>query len=96
MGLNDLVDQPEYPVGSVSSRMKPKNVEANEEFWETIAVHHPHMLHFAADYNTKRSQIKLFIELLDRVIQNEVSGIKASDSQKREAENVREDLVDYL
>lgn len=96
MGLKDLVDQPEYPVGSVDSRMKPKNIKASEEFWQTIAAHHPHMFYFAADLNTKRSQLKLFVKLLDNVIQDNIPGDDISDQQIREAEEVRDQIVEYL
>lgn len=95
MGLKDLYDEPEYPVGSVSSRMKPKNISMPEEWWRSMAIHNPWMFDwYARDMN--REQVKLFVELLDDVIEDRMEGEKIADQQKEQAEEVRESLVEHL
>lgn len=96
MGLLDLVDEPEVPIGSVSSRMKAKNIELSREWWlHNVAAHNPHLLVWDMD-RIKREQIKLYIELLDEAIQDEVGGVKMSDDAIENCKLVREDLIEYL
>lgn len=95
MGLDDLTKNRAMQVGDVKSSMDPEQIEMTEEFWETMACHHPYMLHWDARSQSEK-QIRYFLMLLDKVIQNDIEGTKVTDSQKREAEDAREELLDYL
>jgi len=95
MGLDDVVKDRAMQVGEVKSSLHPEQVEMTEDFWETMAVHYPEMLYWdAREYSEK--QIRYFISLLDKVIQNNINGVEISDSEIRSAEDAREELLEFL
>lgn len=92
MGLDDVVKDRAYGVGEVKVD-RPSTMDLPDEWWETMAAHYPHMLHFYAGQFTEK-QILWYVKLLDKVILNDVAGMKVSDEQISEAENARETLIE--
>jgi len=102
MSLDDLVpedkkdSQPDkYAVGEVNSRKKPENVTSTVDWGLEIAAWSPNMFQMFAR-GRKNSEIKLFIELLDTIIQEEYDRVEVTDEMEREARNTREQLVAIL
>lgn len=95
MGLDDVTKNRAMQVGEVKSSLDPEQVEMTEDFWETMAGHYPEMLYWDAKCFDEK-QIRYFISLLDKVIQDEVSGTTFSDEQIRAAESAREELLEFL
>lgn len=93
MTLEDITKEEKYPVGEVSSDRK--SVSFHNRWWEQMALYHPHMFIWKPG-DMKEGEIKLLISHLDNVITGDIYGENVSDDQKRNAKEVREELVRYL
>lgn len=104
MGLDDLLDDVEqYPVGSVSSRMKGENIPVSDDAWVQILCYNPSVaytvLAFSSfgDTPSQQSVSKKLVQLLDKVVQDEVPGTSISDKERDHAEQQRDEIIaDYL
>lgn len=104
MGLDDLLDDVEqYPVGSVSSRMKGENIPVTDDAWVQILCHNPSVAYSVLTFSSfsetpsKESVARKFVELLDKVVQDEVPGTSVSDKERDHAEQQRDEIIaDYL
>ena len=93
MALDDITKQEKYPVGKVSADRK--SVSFDNEWWEQMALHHPHMFVWRPD-QMKEGELKLLISHLDDVILDNIDGAKVSDDQKDSARRAREELLEAL
>lgn len=91
MGLDDVA----RPVGSVTS--DADSLEVGEGSLEWLAAHEAFSIEtLLVHSNPSESEIRLLIEILDRVIQNEVEGVKVTEENRSHAEEVRQDLIQRL
>lgn len=102
MGLDDLLDNvEEHPVGSVNSRMKGENIPVDDEAWLQILAHQPSVASSVLAFSSfrgspsKESVARKFVSLLDRVVEDDVSGTKVTDDQRDWAQSERDEIVDY-
>lgn len=101
MGLDDLVSERKKEsvsteVGDIKPSFPVEEIEMRREWWQNMALHNPSMLAWRVS-GMRMEQIKLFIHLLDKGIQDDIRGVKVTQTQKENMETYREELVEeYL
>lgn len=95
MTLDDIIKNRTMGVGDVKSQMGPEDVEMTEQFWEVIAIYHPHLLTWDSR-EFSNEQIRYLIMVLDRAIEDKVDTHSITRENKEEAERVREELLELL
>ena len=96
MGLGDLGKDEQLAVGKVSTRLKGEDIEMSTEWWlHYIMSHNPEILIHRLD-NRSEQELRFFIEQLDKVIQDEVSGMVASEEQIEMAKRTRGEIKEAL
>lgn len=92
---NFISDQKETDVGEVYSSLDPEDVEMSRIWWQSMAQHHPEMLAWRPS-DMSEDQTRYFIQLLDNVIQDQVSGTAITDEEAEYAEQYRWELEEQL
>jgi hypothetical protein len=96
MGLDDLIEDARgnrYPVGEVSSRMKPSSIGLSRFGWAWIIAHYPEAAGMIAR-NTSEEGAKLVINIIDDLLEDEVHGLQVRESSKEEFKRIREGIID--
>lgn len=91
MGLDELIGDN----SPITSRRKVSNHKMKKHDWKWIVLHHPHELTYICDLNDP-PEIKMWITLIDEILEDGVAGVSVGEREEEELKNVREELMDRL
>lgn len=91
MGLNELIGD-NTPI---TSRRKVENHTMSKHKWKWVICHDPSLLSYITQHS-EGEELKMWINLIDDILDNGVKGVKVGVEQKEDLENEKERLMEKI